>query len=138
VSDGIVKAIEAGCLTLGLVLALDAPAHAARTIFLEPPGVVGESNAPSHPDVIEAESIALAASGFSVAEPYDSTSPAASRPRLLRSFRRKKWASYRPAQVVPEPSLLVQSMAGLAPLAALSRRLRRATTRASTEGPESP
>jgi len=48
------------------------------SLFLALPGVTGESTAPGHPGVIQVESIALSADGFSVLKLLDSTSPALS------------------------------------------------------------
>jgi type VI protein secretion system component Hcp len=45
------------------------------SLYLELPGVTGESSAPGHPGVIALDAISLFAGGFSVTKSLDSTSP---------------------------------------------------------------
>lgn len=59
-----------------LVCARADPADAALSVFLDLPGVNGETNAPGRPDVIALDSLTLAAGSFDAAKPVDSTSPA--------------------------------------------------------------
>ncbi len=59
-----------------LVLGLHGTARATLTIYLELPGVNGESNAPGEPDVILLDSLSLGASEFDATKLVDSTSAA--------------------------------------------------------------
>jgi type VI protein secretion system component Hcp len=45
-------------------------------LFLEVPGIPGESNTPGHPDVIQLESFALSGNEFEIVKQQDSASPA--------------------------------------------------------------
>ena len=50
------------------------PAHAA-TVFLDIPGITGESSVPGHPAAIEVQSITFFSNGFSIVKPVDKASP---------------------------------------------------------------
>lgn len=47
----------------------------AATIFLDIPGITGESPVPGHPAAIEVQSITFSSSGFSIVKPLDKASP---------------------------------------------------------------
>ena len=59
-----------------LALSLHGTARAALTLYLDLPGVNGESNAPGRADVTVLDSLALAPSSFDATKLVDSTSPA--------------------------------------------------------------
>jgi type VI protein secretion system component Hcp len=63
-------------LCLGAILSIHGPARAALSIFVELPGVTGESNAPGRPDVIALDSLSVAPGEFDATKLVDSTSPA--------------------------------------------------------------
>ena len=59
-----------------LTLALHGTARASLTVYLELPGVNGESNAPGRADVTALDSLSLGASALDATKRVDSTSPA--------------------------------------------------------------
>jgi type VI protein secretion system component Hcp len=63
-------------LLVAVALSIHAPAHAALTIFVELPGVNGESNAPGRPDVIGLDSLSVASNELAATKLVDLTSPA--------------------------------------------------------------
>lgn len=63
-------------LATACLLAAHGTARAALTVYLDLPGVNGESNAPGRADVIELDSLSLDASSLAAAKLLDSTSPA--------------------------------------------------------------
>jgi hypothetical protein len=54
-------------------------------LFLEVPGIVGESSVPGHPDVMQIQSVAIANNEFSVVKAVDRASPDILRAVLLQS-----------------------------------------------------
>ena len=62
-------------LVVALVLSIHGPAHAALSIFVDLPGVNGESNAPGRPDVTALDSLSIAPGKFDATKLVDSTSP---------------------------------------------------------------
>src|SRR5262245_22877117 len=58
-------------------------ASPSLSLFLELPGITGESSAPGHPGVIALESVALSGGGFTVLKAVDSTSLALANALLL-------------------------------------------------------
>jgi type VI protein secretion system component Hcp len=69
------KTRRLGLLVLGVMLSIHAPAHAALSIFVELPGVTGESSPPGQPDVIALDSLSLAPGAFDATKLVDATSP---------------------------------------------------------------
>lgn len=64
-----------GILVLGALLSIHGPAHAALSIFVELPGVTGESDPPGSPDVTALDSLSIASGELAATKLIDATSP---------------------------------------------------------------
>jgi type VI protein secretion system component Hcp len=65
-----------GLWVLGAALCLHAPANAALSVYLDLPGVTGESDAPGRADVTALDSLSVGPGAFDATKLVDGTSPA--------------------------------------------------------------